>query len=138
MSNNTIQNASNIPLNVATGTVPNVNAAMANWYQPMQFGVVSKSNVGFELQETQEIINFRGVIQPLKERSLAIKPEGQRAWTWLWLHSDTSLQLEVDSVVTYLGVQTRVMGRKNYSIYGYMEYELVQDWTGSGPEVVTS
>jgi hypothetical protein len=39
----------------------------------------------------------------------------------------------VDEVVTYDGVQTRVMSRKNYGLYGYVEYHLVQDWTGSGP-----
>lgn len=130
-----IKNGKNTPINVATGTVPNVNAAMTNWFQPMTFGIVSKTIGGFQAVETMTKVSFQGVIQPLSAQRLYLKPEGQRAWTWLLLHADPSLILEVDSVVTYRGVQTRVMARKDYRIYGYVEYELVQDWTSSGPEV---
>lgn len=132
-----IKNAANTPLNQqGQGTIPNMNAAMANWFQPMVFGIVTKVTSGFEVIETMTETLFSGVIQPLTARKLNLKPEGQRAWTWLQLHADPSLDLEVDSVVIYLGRQTRIMAKKDYSIYGYIEYELVQDWTGSGPDVV--
>jgi hypothetical protein len=131
----TIANGKNTPINVGTGTIPNVNAAMTNWFQPMVFMRVVKTTEAFQAVETGETINFQGVIQPLDGRRLALKPEGQRAWTWLWLHADPSLKLDVDEVVIYLGVQTRIMALKDYSIYGYVSYELVQDWTGAGPEV---
>lgn len=132
---NTIANGKNTPINVKTGTVPDVGGAMRNWFQPMIFSQVVKETVGFQVVETENEIAFRGVIQPLNGRKLMLKPEGQRAWTWLWLHADPSLTLEVDSVVSYLGVQTRVMSQKDYRLYGYVEYELVQDWTGAGPSV---
>lgn len=129
----TIQNGKDTALNAQTGSVPNVSSALKNWFQPMVFSVVTKTVTAFQVEETKVDVNFRGVIQPLTAQRISLKSEGQRAWTWLWLHSDTSLQLSVDDVVTYLGVQTRVMARKDYKIYGYIEYELVQDWTGSGP-----
>lgn len=129
----TISNGKNTPLNVRTGTIPDVSGALLSWFQPMVFGVVTKTASGFQVVETVVDTSFRGVIQPLTDRQLMLKPEGQRAWTWLMLHSDTSLQLNVDDVVIYLGEQTRVMARKDYSIYGYLQYSLVQDWTGSGP-----
>lgn len=129
----TIANGSNTPLNVQTGTIPNVGGAMRDWFQPMTFGTVTKETVGFQVVETEVEVSFQGVIQPFTERQLQIKPEGQRAWTWLWLHADPVLTLQVDDVVSYLGVQTRVMARKDYGIYGYVEYQLVQDWEGSGP-----
>lgn len=131
----TIQNAANTPLNQSSGTVPNVNGALQEWFQPMVFVPIVKSTVGGEVVELGDPINFRGVIQPLSNRDLIIKPEGQRAWTWYMLHSDTCLRLKVDDVVNYLGVQTRVMGFRDYAIYGYLYYELVQDYTGAGPEV---
>lgn len=134
----TIKQGKNTPLNVQTGTVPNVSGAMLNWFQPMVFGVVSTTVEGFQAVQTQEQIRFQGVIQPLTERQLLLKPEGQRAWTWFMLHAEPQLTLQVDSVVTYLGVQTRVMARKDYTIYGYVQYELVQDWTGAGPTPVPS
>ncbi len=133
----TIKNASNTPLNVATGTIPNMGGALLNWFQPMIFERVVKTTEGFQVVETGVETAFRGVIQPLSTRDLLLKPEGQRAWTWLMLHSDPSLVLQVDEVVKYLGVQTRVMSRGNYTIYGYLLYHLCQDWSGSGPTVET-
>lgn len=130
----TIQNGKNTPLNTNSGTVPNVNGAMLQWFQPMIFTAVTKIVVGGEVIETGTPINFRGVIQPLSNRDLLIKPEGERAWTWYMLHADPSLSLNVDDVVNYLGQQTRVMARKDYRLYGYIYYELIQDYTGSGPE----
>ncbi len=129
----TIKNAANTPLNAKAGTVPDVSGAMTDWYQPMEFTTVGKFVEAFQAVEVPTTTNFLGVIQPLTDRRLQMKPEGQRAWTWLMLHSQPVLSLNVDDVVTYLGVQTRVMALKNYELYGYMYYELVQDYEGSGP-----
>lgn len=132
----TIQNGKDVPLNVATGTIPNVSGALQGWFQPMTFEPVVKESIGYEVVETGDPIYFRGVIQPADARNLDIKPEGEQAWTYFMLHSDVSLQLQVDDVVLYLGVQTRVFQRKDYSIYGYLTYILGQDYTNSGPQVV--
>lgn len=131
-----IKNASTVPLNQRAGTIPDVGGALTNWFQPMTFGVVQKTVNGFEVIEDVVEVSFQGVIQPLDGRQLYLKPEGQRAWTWFWLHATTALKLNVDDTVIYLGKQTRVMKRKDYSIYGYVSYDLVQDWTGSGPEPI--
>lgn len=130
-----ILNAKDILLNASTGTVPNVSDAMLDWFQPMTFGVVTTTVQNFQSVQVQTDFSFMGVIQPLTERQLMLKPEGQRAWSWFLLHADISLRLEVDSVVNYLGKQYRVMSNKDWSLYGYLEYHLVTDWTGSGPAV---
>lgn len=130
-----IKNAANTPLNENSGTLPDVSGAMLNWFQPMIFGIVSKVISGFQVVESMVEINFMGVWQPLSGRQLMLKPEGQRAWSWWWLHSDPSLDLKVDDVVVYKSKQYRVMAKKNYSLYQYIEYHLVTDWTGSGPTV---
>ena len=117
--------------------LPNVTGALVSYYVPMVFELITKTVSGGEAIETTTPINFRGVMQPLKVTQLMLKPEGQRSWTWFWLHCDPSLKLRLDDVVIYKGVQTRVMGKKDYSDYGYLEYELAQDWTGAGPTVVT-
>lgn len=130
----TISNGKNVALNQNSGTVPNLSGALLQWFQPMVFTRVVKTTIGGEIVEAGTPVNFSGVIQPLSNRDLMIKPEGERAWTWNMVHADTSLQLQVDDVIVYLGVQYRVMARRDFSIYGYMYYELIQDWTGSGPE----
>lgn len=133
MNRGTIFNASNVALNVRQGTVPDVSGALKDWFQLMTFIKVEKSTVAFQDVETATPINFWGVIQPLNTRQLMLKPEGQRAWTWLTLHAEPSLKLQVDDVVVYLGKQTRVMSNANYGLYGFLVYELVQDFTGAGP-----
>lgn len=129
----TINNAANRPINEIQGTTPDVSGALQDYYQPMQFTPVAKEIVGFQVLETPNPINFRGVMQPFAERQLYLKPEGQRAWSWFLLHCDITLALNVDDVVLWRGKQTRVMARKDYNLYGYVEYHLVQDWTGAGP-----
>lgn len=129
-----ISNGANTPLFAKNGTVPDVSGALLDYFQPMFFEPLEKTVKGFQVIETSDPIRFRGVVQPFTERQLLLKPEGQRAWTWLLLHSDPSLILQVDDVVSYLKMQTRVMALKNFSLYGYMEYHLVQDWTEAGPK----
>ena len=128
MPNNTINNAANTPINQNTGTVPNVLGAIDDWLQPMTFTRITKSVSAFQEVETETDVDFRGSIQPLTDRQLQLKPEGQRAWSWFLLFAEPQLQLEVDEVVVYLGVRTRVMALKNWTLYGYMEYHLCQDW----------
>ena len=129
----TINNAANQPLFAKSGTTPDVSGALQDYYQAMTFSPLVKTVAGFQVVETPNPIHFRGMIQPLTERQLFLKPEGQRAWTWFLLYSDPTLTLNVDDVMLWNGIQTRVMARKDYNLYGYMEYHLVQDWTGSGP-----
>lgn len=131
------KNAKDTPLNTNSGTVPDVSGAMMNWFQPITFGIVEKTVENYQVVEDMELISFQGVWQPFSSKRLSMKPEGQQAWSWFWLHTEIALPLETDMVVQYLGVQYRVMSLKNFRLYGYYEYELVEDFTGAGPEVVT-
>lgn len=130
---NTIANAANKPLFDKAGTVPDVSGAMQDYYQPMSFEPLQKTVSGFQVVEQAEPINFQGVIMPFSPRQLLLKPEGQRSWTWFALYADPVLKLETDDVVLWKGIQTRVMARTDFGLYGYVLYELVQDWTKAGP-----
>lgn len=131
----TIANGADLPLFAKSGTVPDVSGALQDYYQTMTFTKVAKIVEGYQVAETPTPTTFRGVIMPFTERQLLLKPEGQRAWTWFLVFSDPVLTLQVDDVLTwnYNGKQTRVMARKDMFLYGYVEYHVVQDWTGSGP-----
>lgn len=134
MANNfTIINASNIPLNQLAGSVPNMQGALDNWYQPLTFTRVVKTTINFQVVETFVDISFRGVVQPLRDKELAILPEGQRAWCWLSVvaqcrPNDAIMTLDVDEVIQWNGKKTRIMARKHYGLYGFIKYRLVQDW----------
>lgn len=128
-----INNASNIPLNQNSGTLPDMSSALVNWYQPMIFGVITKTFSDFQLIETIVQTQFMGIWQPLKGRQLSMKPEGQRQWSSWQLHADLALNLKIDDVIIYLTKQYRVIAKKDYSLYQFQEYELCEDWEVSGP-----
>jgi len=121
-----VQNKSFVPL-------PDVSGALLDWFQSMAFVVLTKSVVNFQNVETKTQTSFRGIWQPFNAQQLRMKPEGERAWRWFMLHADTSLELFPDDVVIYNSLQYRVMEKNDYLHYGYREYHLVEDFTGSGP-----
>lgn len=131
----TIRNAANYPLFAIGGTTPDVSGAMQDYYQQLTFELLTKTAIGFQAVENTLPIIFRGVIQPFSERQLALLPVGERAWSHFMLHSDPVLTLQVDDIVLWKGKQTRVAGRTDNALYGYVKYHLVQDWTGSDPVI---
>lgn len=128
-----IQNAKDKLLTQNTGTMPNVSGAIQNWFQPMTFVVVEKAVEGFQNVETPTNIDFLGVWQPMTAQQLSMKPEGQRKWKWFTVHTQPGVPLDPDDVVTYLGTQYRVMQKLDYTLDGYIEYHLIDDYEGSGP-----
>lgn len=130
-----ITNAKDVSLFATPGTLPNMSDAMTDYFQPMVFVQIVKSVENFLSVETPTKILFEGVMQPLTEQQLRMKPEGQRKWEWFWLHAEPGLSLNPDEEVFWQNVKYRVMARKNYFQYGYIEYHLVDDFSmnGRGP-----
>jgi hypothetical protein len=123
-----IINGKDLPLNQNSGTVPDVSGALKNWFQPISMTSITKTVVNFKVIESGTPIETLGVWQPFSGKQLAMKPEGQRKWGWWTLHAEPGLVLEPDQIVTYLGINYRVMRQQDYRLYGYVEYELVEDY----------
>ncbi len=135
---NLIANAANIPVNLQQGSIPNVNNVLDNWLQTVTFGKVTKTTVGYQVVETIVDYTFQATVQPFSPRRLALLPEGQRAWSWFLIIAKAApggalLSLNVDDVGIWNSIQTRVMERKDYALYGTIEMSWIQDWTNSGP-----
>lgn len=128
-----IVNGNNTPLVQSMSGVPDMRDALNGYWQAMTFTTIVKTVVNMILVETPTSTDFRGVWQPLAQRAVDQKPEGQRAWSWFMVHSDICLNLAPDQVITYLGTQYRVKSLKNYQEYGYWYYEMILDYSGSGP-----
>jgi hypothetical protein len=128
-----IRNAANYPLFARAGTIPDVSGALQDYFQMMTFSQVTKTVQGFQVDESALPINFQGCWFPYSERQLLMLPEGQRSWSHFMLFADPTLTLQTDDVVLWNGIQTRVLGRMDYGLYGYVQYHLCQDFTGSGP-----
>lgn len=122
-----ITNAKDVKLTDNVGTLPNMQSTLLNYYQPMTLVKIGTIiNELFEVEDTPTNYNFRGVIQPLGPEELKLKPEGSRSWTWLQLHTDTSLELATNDVVVYQGMELRVMKKVPSKVYGYLEFHLCE------------
>lgn len=126
----TIVNAANVPLNIIpNGTVPDVSGALQDRFQPMVFEVVTKTTVGFQVVETATTVSFFGNIQPFTERQLLLRPQGERAWSWYWVQALPGLNLKTDSVINFQGTQYRIMAKRNQIQFGFVEYQMIEDYT---------
>ena len=109
--------------------LPQLNRPIECWQIPIQLIKITQSIVNGDKVENREVITFRGVVQPLRDEQLQFKPEGQRSWQWLWIHALTSVQnLQTQDKIEFNNKRYKVMSVKDYSLYGYIEYELVQDY----------
>ena len=88
-----ITNASSIKLNTGGG-LPNMSQTIIGWFQPITFGVVTRSVVDYETTETVQQIQTRGVVQPYKPEPLEIELAGTRSWNWRMVHCLPELVLE--------------------------------------------
>lgn len=114
-------------------SMPQMRAAFAGWMKRITLtrrvqtveddGLVVENDVPF---------TFRGTIQPLSPKQIALKPEGQRAWQWLQIHCMGSNALEPNDRIIYQGKLYKVMGQNDYSLNGFVEYHVVQDYQGGG------
>jgi hypothetical protein len=97
--------------------LPQMKAAFTNWKLPIQLIKLTQSTVNFQTVTTETIINFKGVIQPLKAEEIKLKPEEQRAWKWLQVHTEDDLSLLIGEKLKYNNVKHRVMFVKDFNEY---------------------
>ena len=108
---------------------PQLTRAFAGWKQKITLAVRRESVVDGLLVTKDDRIEFRGMIQPLSLRQLALKPEGQRSFTWLQIHAlASSLNLRPSDRILYNGKFYKVMAQNDYSLNGYIEYHAVYDY----------
>ena len=123
-----IHNGKDVSLDQNPGTLPNMSAALTNWFKVIQLEKVTKETVNHEIVEKTCQLAIRGVIQPYEPTKLEMKMEGQRTWQWFQLHALPDPALYLDDIVWISNIRCRVMTKQNYSAYGYVEYHLQQDY----------
>jgi hypothetical protein len=109
-------------------TMPNMRSAIINWFRPLQAILITTSIVDGESREVRRPFNTAGILLPMKARYIALKPEGQRAWRWFVLHVGREIELKPNDIIIRKNVPYRVMGRWGYEDYGWIRYELKEDF----------
>lgn len=114
--------------------MPQMGRAFAGWTQKIT--LVRRRQVvadnGF-VTDQDFPLSFEGTIQPLTPRQIALKPEGQRSWTWLQVHCLASeLDLKNNDRVIWNGDVYKVMGLLPYQLNNFIEYHLCRDFQNGG------
>ena len=115
--------------------MPQMGAAFCNWGVPLLLVRITQQIVDGFVQEIPQQIPFHGVVQPLSPKQLMLKPEGERAWTWLQVHVQASspVKLTPNDRFMYAGQKYKVMARRDYTLNNYVEYHAVADYTNCQP-----
>ncbi len=109
--------------------MPQISAAFAGWQTAITLAIITQTIVDALVVETESQVTFKGVIQPLMPKAIALKPEGQRDWGWLMIHCFSgALNLLPNDRIVYNGQKYKIMATKDYSLNNYIEYHLVEDF----------
>lgn len=109
--------------------MPQMSDTFTGWQVPLTLEQVFQDIVEGDKVEAAKLITFQGVWQPLKDKKLQSKPEGQRSWEWIWIHAVSgSLNLETGDKVIFNKKRYKIMAVKDYSLNGFIEYQLVRDY----------
>lgn len=116
-------------LNSVSG-MPQMNAAFCNWGVALLLVRITQQIIDGLVQEIPQEIPFHGVVQPLSPKQIMLKPEGERAWTWLQIHVQASspVKLVPNDRFLYNCQKYKIMGRLDYTANNYIEYHAIQDF----------
>ena len=115
--------------------MPQMGATLNGWEIPLELIKITQDVVEGDLSTTETKIQFKGVWQPLKMEQLELKPEGERSWEWIWIHAKSNtLHLNTADKVVFNNKRFKVTDKKDYSLNGFIEYELFRDYEQSHEE----
>lgn len=115
-------------IGASTG-MPKMGLAFSGWLSKITLAKIVQSVTAGLVSETQTDIVFDGVVQPLNAKQIALKPEGQRAWQWYMIHCFSGpLDLNNNDLIYYDGQRWKVMGKWDYKLDNYIQYDIVKDF----------
>ena len=111
--------------------MPQMASVFGGWSRPTPMKVVAKTASDFEVDETViKIVTIDVMLQPMKPREVARKPEGLR--TWIWKTGWTRTHVQIDTVLQdQLGVEFRVDAVTDWRDAGFFVLDLVSEPAGT-------
>ena len=116
---------------LSQSNLPNMSQTIIGWFQPITFVKLSRSVVDYEQVLTETRINTRGVVQPYKPEPLEIQQYGTQSWIWQDMHCLPDVTLKTDEIIVYQNIRYKVLYKKDYTEYGYVEYMLCETFEGA-------
>jgi len=116
---------------LSQSNLPNMSQTIIGWFQPITFVKLSRSVVDYEQVLTETRINTQGVVQPYKPEPLEIQQYGTQSWIWQDMHCLPDVTLKTDEIIVYQNIRYKVLYKKDYTEYGYVEYMLCETFEGA-------
>ena len=111
------------------GQFPQMGEVLDGWEFPLTLIKIKQNIVEGDVATQEEKIDFLGVWQPLRDEQLQFLPEGQRSWSWYWIHAKSgTLNLQTGDKIIFQNKRFKVMNVKDYSLNGYIEYQIIEDF----------
>ena len=124
-----IQNGKNLKLNNSNSSLPNMSNTIIGWFLNITFDIVERTLVDADYVNTiVKTIKTKGVVQPPRDEDLKILPEGTWSWEWLMLHTLPDVNINTNQYIVYDGKTYKVMGKKDFTKYGYIRYMILESW----------
>lgn len=115
-------------LNQISG-MPKISSAFRGWTSLITLATITQIIVDGFVTDEEDSISFYGVIQPLTQEELELKPDGERSWQWLMIHCAAgTLNLSTNDKIIYNGTHYKIMAIKDYSLNAYVEYHAARDY----------
>lgn len=112
--------------------MPNMALTLSGWKSPITITKITQAvNPDTKrVENTEEELEFEGTVQPLGPEELKLKPLESRSWAWKQIHATTEIQAKTNDQIIYEGTKYRLMAVLGYSLNGFFEYHLVEDYDG--------
>lgn len=115
--------------------MPDVSDGFGDWQERICLLLRTQKVTDGLVTNVDRRLTFYGCWQPLSPRTIALKPEGQRSWTWIQLHCRAqATNLKTNDRVFYNGDLFKVMALLDYGLNGFVEYHLVRDYQDGGSQ----
>ncbi len=119
------------PLNQAVSGLPDLGSALPSLFYPIRAVTICKTNVDGFIQEIETAQDTQGVVQVMNAQEVVIKYEGQRTWKFFTLHCLPGMNLKPDDIVSINGTRYRCMAKEDHTMYGFLRYDLAEDYQES-------
>lgn len=127
--------AGRLKLDENTAPAPSMRNSIMGWFRQIVVQIVQTNfEEGGTVNEVTRDVRTSGFIQPSEPEKLEIQAAGSRSWTYWYLHCLPNLALNTDDRVRIRGKSYLVIGKKDWSSFGYIRYRLLKDYEDANPD----
>ena len=114
------------------GQMPQLTASFA-WESVITADIIEQSqDATGAIVETKQTITLSGIIQPFTSEEIALKPDGQRSWSWYRLDVRNIYQeLYNGQLINIDGLEYKIMAKRDWYRNNFRTYEIILNYQGA-------